>query len=307
MGTAILILDLVPRAAVLLVIAGYGFMLGVSIPAVNVAASLRSPGREMAQLNLLNTAWCLGAVLAPPAIVSLSRAAGMGAVLALIGALCLLSGAACLLFLERTIVTHLAAGERPKIGKTIRRAAVATGLFLFLYVGVENGLNGWMPLLAQRTHAGTNTGAAALSVFWAAILLSRLMAGLLSGQRESRIWLRSGLVLATLGVAAVIAFQRMPALFLLGSAAAGLGMGPLFPTAVALFHARAGAASERLMGLVFAASGCGGGALPWLIGLISSATGSLRIGLAVALAALAGMIFVQVRADYTTSFRTSKP
>jgi fucose permease len=89
---------------------------------------------------------------------------------------------------------------------------------------------------------------------------------------------------------ATLMFGGATGIVIIGVAVAGLGLGPVFPTSVALFQDRAGATSARLIGFVFASAGCGGGALPWLIGAISSGSGSLRAGLAATLAAAAGMI-----------------
>jgi FHS family glucose/mannose:H+ symporter-like MFS transporter len=68
-------------------------------------------------------------------------------------------------------------------------------------------------------------------------------------------------------------------------AVAGLGCGPIFPLLMSRLFARSG--TSRHTGWVFAVSGSGGAVLPWLTGLISTQTGSLRTGFAVPLAALA--------------------
>jgi len=63
----------------------------------------------------------------------------------------------------------------------------------------------------------------------------------------------------------------------------GLSLSPFFPSTFALLMAESPAA--RQAGIVLAVSGLGAAALPWLMGVISTRTGSLQIALALPLAA----------------------
>ena len=60
MAIALMVLGHVPYWPGLICIACYGAALGLSIPLVNGLAAAGAPGREVASLNLLNTAWCAG-------------------------------------------------------------------------------------------------------------------------------------------------------------------------------------------------------------------------------------------------------
>ena len=70
-----------------------------------------------------------------------------------------------------------------------------------------------------------------------------------------------------------------PHVLLAGSALTGLALAPLFPLILSLFLGEIG--GSRNAGWVFAVAGLGGAVLSWLTGTVSSATGSLRIGLMV--------------------------
>jgi fucose permease len=312
MAIAVLALGWASRPVGMLAVAGYGFALGASIPTVNLLGGQRSgeaarslaksPARSaaaevqhaVARLNLLNVAWCAGAVLGPPAIVFLLGTGGLLVVLGSVSSLCGLAGAACLLRLPHG-PAGAASADRGAIGRVGLAAAIAAAFFLFLYVGVENGLSGWLLLFAERAiGVGAPTAAAAVSAFWASILAARLAAASAAGRARPHRWILAGLTTAFAGIGALI-FGRSAGTLLAGAAVAGLGLGPVFPTAVALFQDRAGTASARLIGLVFAAAGCGGGALPWLVGAISSGCGNLRVGMAATLAATAGMIMLLCR------------
>jgi fucose permease len=59
----------------------------------------------------------------------------------------------------------------------------------------------------------------------------------------------------------------------------GMGLGPVFSTAVALLSARKSHAIRLRLGWVFATGGMGGAAVPYAIGALASASGNLRIGM----------------------------
>jgi fucose permease len=92
---------------------------------------------------------------------------------------------------------------------------------------------------------------------------------------------------AALGVG-VLVFAHSAITLGLGAVVAGLALAPIFPVNLSLYLARAGEFSRA--GVVLAISGFGGALLPWLTGLISSRTGSLRIGLTLPLAVLIFML-----------------
>jgi fucose permease len=60
---------------------------------------------------------------------------------------------------------------------------------------------------------------------------------------------------------------------------AGAGLAPVFPSFVTLFQQAAGESTARWIGVVLAAGGFGGAALPWMVGWVSSASGGLRSGM----------------------------
>jgi MFS transporter, FHS family, glucose/mannose:H+ symporter len=77
-------------------------------------------------------------------------------------------------------------------------------------------------------------------------------------------------------------------------AVAGLGFGPVFPIGVSRMLSRL--SDHRNTGWVFATCAGGGAVLPWLTGLFSSSTGSLRVGFGVPAVAL-GVILLMALAE----------
>ena len=166
---------------------------------------------------------------------------------------------------------------------------------MFLYVGVENGLAGWMPSYALRVlRAPYGAMAAAQGGFWGAILAVRLLAPALLRRVPATLAIVCGLALASLGMlllpTSVNAWNLAA-----GALLAGTGLAAVFPTKVALFTERAGAQGTRVTGAVFAMAAMGGAIVPWAMGAISTRFVSLRLALAVPLACGLMMIALQVR------------
>ncbi len=68
----------------------------------------------------------------------------------------------------------------------------------------------------------------------------------------------------------------------------GLSLAPWFPVTFSLLMGERPRA--RQAGIVIAVSGLGAAALPWLMGVVSTRTGSLQVALAIPLAAAVGLL-----------------
>ena len=152
-------------------------------------------------------------------------------------------------------------------------------LLAFLYVGIEASVGNWMSTYATRTIAWTFAGSTlAVAFFWAALLLGRAITpAMLTWLPERRLYRAS--VIATIAGVSLLLAAHSPLTLLLGAALTGLALAPVFPLILALFLAEIG--GSRNAGWVFAVAGLGGAVLSWLTGIVSSSTGSLRVGLLV--------------------------
>ncbi len=161
-------------------------------------------------------------------------------------------------------------------------------LLLFLYVGVENTVGGWITTYAHRFSGLSLENASLLvSLFWVALLTGRALGSAALRRLPERAvllpawawrWPRSR-----------FCWSRTPrGVVLVAVALAGAGFGPVFPLGVARLLARV--SDHRNTGWVFAMCASGGAVLPWLTGLVSTRTDSLRLGFAVAVAAVAGIL-----------------
>jgi MFS transporter, FHS family, glucose/mannose:H+ symporter len=256
----------------------YGLGLGMAMTSTNMLTGRRYPQRMGAALALLNFSWSAGAVACPLLVAQFLRLATSSAAFAVIGLLALPFGLLPLLADRGDTEASTSAAPTPT---GIREAATILyfAVLAFLYVGIEASVGNWMSTYATRATAWTFAGSTtAVALFWAALVLGRAMTPAVLTQVSERGLYRASVFATIAGVSLLLASHR-PLTILAGSILSGLALAPLFPLILALFLEEIG--GSRNAGWVFAVAGLGGAVLSWLTGTISSATGSLRIGLLV--------------------------
>lgn len=269
----------------------FGVGLGLTIPTVNLLVSALNPERSAAALNLINLSWGVGAVGCPLIVAALQRIHRTSFLLHGVAGMLLIVSAAVIYFhfpdpgakVERSVA------RLPRQTWRSPFVPILVSIF-FLYVGSEASISGWVSSYARRTM--TNPGmmwAVMPSFFWVPLLLGRAIAPLLLRRIPQLKLSTGGLLLATMGIAALLAsgsiWQVAVSLSL-----AGLGLSSVFPIAIATLSRRFGGQAPRVGGLMFAMAGLGGATLPWLVGYTSSHFESLRLGLCVPLFGCLGMV-----------------
>lgn len=266
---------------VLLSVGLYGVGLGIAIPAANVGVAAASGGDSARRVLYLNLFWSVGAVTAPILIAQLRSA--------------FLPSLAAAYLLMGILLAWTGAGHRPaevvvaKTGRSLPHLLFA--LMLFLYVGAESSIAGWVSSYANRSASTRQLWAVLPSVFWGSILLGRLAApSILHRVRASTLapW---SLGIAIGGALLLVAGEG-PMALLAGSSIAGLGFSPVFPVTVAAYADRVGGSAS---GLVFSAAGLGGATIPWVVGMVSTVSGSLRMGLVTVLLLTLALFCLQIR------------
>jgi FHS family glucose/mannose:H+ symporter-like MFS transporter len=256
----------------------YGLGLGLAMTSTNMLTGRRYPKRMGAALALLNFSWSAGSVACPLLAAQFLRHATASSAFALVGMMALPFAFVPLLGDRDDL--HVSAVPGPAPAGMKEATTIAYFAFLaFLYVGIEATVGNWMSTYASRTTAWTFAGSTlAVAVFWAALLLGRALTPvMLTRMPEQRLYRIS--VVVTIAGVLVLLSAHTPLTILSGSAVTGLSLAPLFPLILALFLAEIGASNNA--GWVFAVAGLGGAVLSWLTGIVSSDTGSLRIGLLV--------------------------
>jgi fucose permease len=270
-----------------------GFGLGFTLPAINLAVG-SARAHSSAALNLLNFSWTLGAVSAPLLFGYMLQRLHVSLSAILFGLAALFLGAAVAVHLART-PTPVSPIE-VAVSETHQDSSltwVLTGLLLFLYVGAETSVAGWAPVMGLR-HSILSPGSvsSAQVFFWGALLAGRLAAASLWRNIAPRTVISASLVTALAGAVA-LATCTSSSILDIGMVLAGAGLAAVFPTTVAGFAPQATVAAKRAAGVVFAAAGLGGAALPALIGWMSSHGYSLRLGLWLIAVATACMFLME--------------
>ena len=275
-----------------------GLGVGLSVTATNLTVGITAEdgaglkrgcgvARERARrISIVNLWWGIGAVACPWMIAAAEHLGQVRVLLLLItvGTAGMFAG---LLPQWREPEFGFAAGARASL-KSEAGILAFFAAFLFLYVGVETVVGGWIATYANRFSGMTLARASlTVSLYWMALLGGRWVGSVaLKGVAERMV------LLPSLGVAlvavAVLVVPHSTTAVLVAVAVAGAGFGPVFPIGVSRMLGRV--RDHRNTGWVFAVTASGGAVLPWLTGLISTRTGSLRIGFVVPVAALAAIL-----------------
>jgi MFS transporter, FHS family, glucose/mannose:H+ symporter len=267
----------------LVCVACYGVGLGITIPATNLLIADAKPERRAEALNILNLAWGIGAVAAPPAFAWFAARDRVDAFLFSVAA-SLVGIMAVHVSLTRRVraeAVREASGTPAPAVRWRSPAFLVYGALFFVYVGTENALAGWIAAFAQRLDAAP-IAVSTSAFFWAGLLGGRAVAPLVFRRSREAVLVQGGLALAALGVALVLTAANLAGV-MAGAAISGLGLSIVFPTTIAQLSQRFAGASAPAAAAAFALAGLGGATVPWLVGFWSTAAGSLRAGLVVPL------------------------
>lgn len=284
-----------------------GLGIGLSVTATNLYVGRASEethrGDRARRLSIVNLWWGIGAVACPWLIAATEGGGWLRAFLVLVAL-----GAAFMFF---GLAPQLRVIDAPSLIPTRASLARDAGLLaffavlLFLYVGVENTVSGWITTYAHRFSGLSVENAGLLvSLFWIALLTGRALGSALLRRLPDRAVLLPGLALGLISLA-VLLEPHTTRVVLVAVALAGAGFGPVFPLGVARLLARV--SDHRNTGWVFAVCASGGAVLPWLTGLVSTRTNSLRLGFAVPVGTVAAILVLASLEDAILRGRKARP
>jgi FHS family glucose/mannose:H+ symporter-like MFS transporter len=191
---------------------------------------------DTARLNRLNAFFGLGALIGPLFVSASYILVGDGRLAPCVAAamaLPLTIGAIA----ARQVPSRSGTAPAGHNAKRLLASPVAWALCLVmaLYVGCEVAFSGWTAEFTRRA-AGTSAAqaATAVSVFWAALAFSRYCAPV-ALMRLSPIQLIGMLFgVSVLGLIVMLMAQQVSVAAWLGAALVGVGLGPIYPTLVAI-------------------------------------------------------------------------
>ncbi len=266
-----------------------GFGLGQLIASTNVLVGRRYSKHTGSALALVNFFWSLGAVLCGLITAAVLPRFHLRLPLLLFAAMFLVAGVGGVL---QPAPDAAAADEPPSanLPPAPMRLLLRFGFLLFLYGGLETCMTGWLTTYTVRfSDAHLLGGQSAIVLLWSALTAGRaLSSAALRILREATLQ-RLGLALSALWIAALSTTRHAPLLSLY-SVLLGLSLAPFFPTTFALLIQRRPTA--RQAGFILAVSGLGAALFPWMMGFVSTESGSLREAMAVPLALALALLVV---------------
>jgi FHS family glucose/mannose:H+ symporter-like MFS transporter len=271
-----------------------GFGLGQIITSVNILAGRRFTEHRGSALALLNFSFSLGAMLSALLSAWLLPRFELRSVLEWFAALFVIGAVVLSIQVRVRASVPEASDMTDPTNPDVSSQGLSRRLYLYfagllvLYGGLETCLSGWLTTFALRY--GDKTLAVSeytTLLLWMSLTLGRVGSSVVMMKVGERTVQRWGLGLAavfTVGLAT--AHSAVP---IAGFAVLlGLSLSPFFPATFALLMAERPTA--RQAGIVLAVSGLGAAALPWLMGVVSTHTGSLQVALALPFAAAAALL-----------------
>ena len=120
--------------------------------------------------------------------------------------------------------------------------------------------------------------------FWSALTLGRALGTAFLRHVSEREVLRTGYATAAAGIALMLWSPSLAGV-IVGALITGFSYATLYPITVARLSERFGVAARSIGAVMFSLASIGPALLPWLVGVVSHSTGSLRAGLLLPLSA----------------------
>jgi FHS family glucose/mannose:H+ symporter-like MFS transporter len=171
-----------------------------------------------------------------------------------------------------------------------RELAKSPAIWLFaavflLYPGSETAVGGWISSYVSRLGPRGQAIASMMpAFFWSALTLGRALGTALLRRVSERQVLRAGFATSAAGIALILWSTSLGGV-VVGALITGLSYATLYPITVARFSQRFGVAARSIGAIMFSLASIGPALLPWLVGVVSHSTGSLRAGLLLPLGA----------------------
>ncbi len=194
---------------------------------------------------------------------------------------------------------HRAIADERAGGFMLNRVVLVMGAVLFLYVGAEFGLGAWVSSYTRETaDAGVMAGAALSAGYWLALTLGRIVSEVYFARgRDATAILAVSIAGAGTASLVLALASGSIALSAVAAFAAGLCLGPIWPSTVAI---AAGGSSAEATATTVTLGNAGGLAIPWLQGKLLVGAGP---GQGVALTAALCAVMLAILAGFRASER----
>ena len=167
----------------------------------------------------------------------------------------------------------------------------------FLYPGAETAVGGWIGSYVSRLGS---RGASMASIpplmpafFWTALTVGRALGTVFLRHFSERSVLRAGYGGGAAGIGLMLWAPTLTGV-IGGALITGLSFATLYPITVARLSQRFGVAARKIGAVLFSLAAVGPAVIPWMVGVISHSTGSLRAGLLLPLGATVILFIVHL-------------
>jgi FHS family glucose/mannose:H+ symporter-like MFS transporter len=286
----------------LISVAVYGLGLGLVIPSDNLliaeigsaSSASSSDGSRAGAVSLLNFYWGVGAVFCSLMVAWSAAHKLLPFFLGSVALFLLL-----LAFAMRNLPFPPAEVAASSSSSSWRALAKSPAIWIFaaiffLYPGAENAVGGWIGSYVSRLGA---RGAAMASImpafFYSTLTVGRAFGTLLLRHVSERRVLLTGYAAGSAGIALMLVAPTLPAV-IAGALITGLSFATLYPITVARLSQRFGVAARSIGAVMFSLASVGPAVIPWMVGVISHATGSLRAGMLLPLVAPVILFFIHL-------------
>ena len=260
-----------------------GYLLGLGQSGTQVAynamfGAQQDRERASAVLNRLNAFFGVGALIGPLLVSASYAAIGEGTLafwVAAAMALPLTLGASLTRNGWPPSSAQLSPGQDAGAARRLLASPAAWVLCLVmaLYVGCEVAFSGWATEFTSRTTGvGTAQAAVTVSIFWAALAISRYFVNAVVGRLSSAVLVVWLFGVAIAGLSVMIGMGWMSGAAWLGAGLVGIGFGPIYPTLIAIGIQRFPFAVRMIASALTSAGAAGALLVPALTGVVMDAT-----------------------------------
>jgi FHS family glucose/mannose:H+ symporter-like MFS transporter len=279
-----------------------GIGLGQMIASTNILAGRRYRTHTGSALASLNFFWSLGAVITGVLVGAFIPRYGLRNPLLCFAGLYLLSGLGGLIRHTSSLGEAESGSERTQ--SLAANSVAFFALLLFLYGGLETCLTAWITTFTLRfSDLRLLGGQSGVVLLWGSLTGGRALASIALRRASELAVLRTGLVLTSV-VIAVLAWAHHGWMLSCCCILLGLGVAPFFPATFAVLMRQQPAA--RTAGFILAVSGLGAALFPWMMGVLSTQTGSLRVAMVVPWTLAVLLLLLSLVFRSTASFSTSR-
>jgi MFS transporter, FHS family, glucose/mannose:H+ symporter len=271
-------------------VAAYGLGLGLIVPADNLLIAEISagstPGAQAGAVSLLNFFWGVGAVFCALMVAWTAAHKLLPFFLGSVALFLVLLAVVMRNLPFPAAVTSTGSSASSSWRELAKNPAIwIFAIIFFLYPGAETAVGGWIGSYVSRLGShGLEIASLMPAFFYSALTIGRALGTAFLRYFQERRVLQVGYAAGAAGIGLMLWTSALPGV-IVGALITGLSFATLYPITVARLSQRFGVAARSIGALMFSLAAVGPAVVPWTVGVISHATGSLRIGLLVPLVA----------------------